>query len=932
VPDDAGQYLPSEGDEVRAADMAALLADRAEDVAALLLPNGKRKGREWCVGSLDGEDGESLKVHLGGLKSGVWQDFASGEGGDLIDLWAGVRRLTLAQAFVEVREYLGIREHRVENPKRTYSKPTREGVTGLPPQMSEWLTTVRKISPETIKRFKLAARKGALMFPYLRDGELVAAKYRKVPAKEFFVDADCEPCLFGWHALTGKERAIVLCEGECFPGDAQVMTRRGWVALSAYRGGEVAQYVDGRMQWVHPLARIEKQFSGELVRYETRGYVSVTTPDHNLISMDARGREYKHTAEAGPNSGAHLIPRAGVLDGAGIALSDAQIRLCIAISADAAIDVRKQSYGGGQSRVTAAESRYARFGFKKARKVARLRQILSDCGISASDNAISGGCQSICLPIPAWVPGRLLPWEWIADATAQQREMIIAELVHWDGNSVPGRNQSEYASKHIENAEWVQALAHSAGRVSSIIRRNNEHGNWFKVSILHGKKTTSWQSLRGKARRVPHDGPVFCVQVPSGALVVRQEEKITITGNCDALAFAEYGIPALSVPFGGGKGAKQGQWIEAEFDRLAIFDTLFLAMDDDGPGAEATAEIVKRMGRERCRIVKLPHKDANECLMQGVSKDEIRDALKASRTMDPEQLRRASEFVDALVAEFAIQIGDETGIRLPFAKAGNSVVLRPEELSIWLGVNGHGKSIGMGQVTIGAMVQGFRCCVASMEHRPVKWLKRMVRQATANEQPSQAYIRHVANWLHDRLWVFNAIGTAKAEQIVEVFAYAARRYRVRFFLIDNLAKCGFAEDDYNGQKKFVDVLGDFAKEYGVHVALVHHLRKGESEDKPGGKMDAKGTGAITDMAATCAVWWRNKPKEKAINAAKMKGADPDPQIASKPDALLIFDKQNNGECEPTFSLWFDQRSMQFLEHEHSRPYSFIGFERVEQSA
>lgn len=600
---------------MRAADLAELLARRAEDVAGMLLPNGKRQGREWCVGSLGGEAGESLKVCIAGGKAGVWSDFSTGDAGDLIDLWAGVRNLTIADALGQVREYLGIREHRVENPKRAYSKPSREGVTKLPPQVEEWLLTVRKITPDTIAKFKLASRKGALMFPYLRDGELVAAKYRKVPAKEFFVDADCEPCLFGWQALTGRERAVVLCEGEM-----------------------------------------------------------------------------------------------------------------------------------------------------------------------------------------------------------------------------------------------------------------------------------------------------------------------------DALAFAEYGIPALSVPFGGGKGAKQSQWIEAEFDRLALFDSLFLAMDDDGPGAEATAEIVKRLGRERCRIVTLPRKDANECLIAGVTREEIREALKASKTLDPEQLVRASEFADALVAEFAVQVGKELGIRLPFAKAGDTVILRMEEVSIWLGVNGHGKSQGMGQVALGAMEQHFRCCVASMEFRPVKWLKRMVRQATALEQPSGPYVREVARWFHDRLWVFDATGSAKADQVLEVFAYAARRYGVRFFLIDNLAKCGFAEDDYNGQKNFVDRLTDFAKSHGVHVALVHHMRKGDSEDRPGGKMDAKGSGGITDMADTCAVWWRNKPKEKAVKAAKLKGVETPPEYAEKPDAMLLFDKQRNGEAEPTFALWFDQASLQFLGHSDARPHRFVEFSMRERAA
>ena len=61
----------------------------AGSVAALgeyLLPNGQRDGPEWRVGSVRGEAGKSLGVHLTGTKAGVWSDFASGECGDLLDL------------------------------------------------------------------------------------------------------------------------------------------------------------------------------------------------------------------------------------------------------------------------------------------------------------------------------------------------------------------------------------------------------------------------------------------------------------------------------------------------------------------------------------------------------------------------------------------------------------------------------------------------------------------------------------------------------------------------------------------------------------------------------------------------------------------------------------------------------------------------------
>jgi len=53
-----------------------------------------------------------------------------------------------------------------------------------------------------------------------------------------------------------------------------------------------------------------------------------------------------------------------------------------------------------------------------------------------------------------------------------------------------------------------------------------------------------------------------------------EAREVTITeGEIDALTAWDYGWPALSVPFGGGGGAKQ-QWIESEFERLAQFEVI----------------------------------------------------------------------------------------------------------------------------------------------------------------------------------------------------------------------------------------------------------------------------------------------------------------------------------------------------------------------
>jgi hypothetical protein len=74
---------------------AAALADYLSTLQQWL-PNGKRHGQEWCVGSLSGEPGDSLKINIA---KGVWKDFASGDGGsDPVSLYAALHGLKMIEA------------------------------------------------------------------------------------------------------------------------------------------------------------------------------------------------------------------------------------------------------------------------------------------------------------------------------------------------------------------------------------------------------------------------------------------------------------------------------------------------------------------------------------------------------------------------------------------------------------------------------------------------------------------------------------------------------------------------------------------------------------------------------------------------------------------------------------------------------------------
>lgn len=85
-------------------ELRARLLDRLDAVLAHLFPHGKRRGAQFFVGNVQGDAGDSLVVDLEGTKRGVWIDFATGESGDALALWATVRGFCLPRDFGDLLE------------------------------------------------------------------------------------------------------------------------------------------------------------------------------------------------------------------------------------------------------------------------------------------------------------------------------------------------------------------------------------------------------------------------------------------------------------------------------------------------------------------------------------------------------------------------------------------------------------------------------------------------------------------------------------------------------------------------------------------------------------------------------------------------------------------------------------------------------------
>lgn len=588
-------------------EISQMLADRCLDVCELLLPNGRRNGAEWCVGNIDGEAGQSLRVHIGGDKSGVWKDFASDAGGDLIDLIMAVKDCTKVQAVKAAEEFLGIKSEppkftKVEHSYKAPEKP--RGMVNVSGELMGWFNA-RGISEQTVRDFKVGmivapGKAPVMVFPYFVEGKLTFLKYRPMGNKHgMWTSKDSRPCLYGWQCFPENSRSVVIVEGEL-----------------------------------------------------------------------------------------------------------------------------------------------------------------------------------------------------------------------------------------------------------------------------------------------------------------------------DAMALHEAGVAALSVPRGGGDGDKQDGWLEEEYERLRLFDHVYLALDMDEQGRKAAKQIADRLGGYRCLWVDFsPYKDANEALMNGMDISLSGEVWKKAKTIDPDELSNAADYEQAIF-DYLSDTQMTLGEAFPWAKTEGKIGLRPGETTVWAGINGHGKSQLVGHVAVDSMSKGHRWCIASMEFKPHKLLARMCRQITGISQPqSDPVWQRCMDFLRGHCWMFDVQGTAKADALIDVFEYAYRRYGVDNFLVDSLAKCGLGEDDYNGQKKFVDRLSDFARDHGVNVHLVCHSRKGQSESDIPDKLDIKGTGSITDMVDNVYIVWRNKPKEEA----QQKG---DESRNEEADCILNCCKQREGEWEGKTRLWFDRASLQYLEFENDGPVRY----------
>ncbi|WP_375664951.1 toprim domain-containing protein [Bartonella sp. CL162QHHD] len=429
---------------------------------------------------------------------------------------------------------------------------------------------------------------------------------------------------------------------------------------------------------------------------------------------------------------------------------------------------------------------------------------------------------------------------------------------------------------------------------------------------------TSTQAPQNTAQQAPTHAPQ---QAPFPNFSSTNRTIVITEGEIDALSLAAYGYPAVSVPFGGGSGGKHN-WIENEFDHLESFETIFLATDMDPPGEEAAREIASRLGRHRCYRVRLPLKDANDCLTAGIDKATIKAAFSSAQSFAPEGLRRASDYKDQVIGLFWPEPEKHLGYTVPYPKLKDKLHFRPAELTLWSGASGTGKSQLLSDCIPHWIAQKSRLCLASLEMKGEQSLRRLTKQTGGLEQPTKETIERILHFLDEGLILYEHVGKSSVDTLLEVFDYCRARYGCDQFIIDSLMRLGIASDDYARQEQAVYKMVDWAVLNNVHIHLVAHARKGGLDKDIPSTEDIKGASEIGANAFNIITIWRNRSLEDKIFAASL--AQEKADLAKRPGVIMNIAKQRSGDFEGKIGLWFDPQTYRYrCSFEQSFPRRYL---------
>ena len=283
------------------------------------------------------------------------------------------------------------------------------------------------------------------------------------------------------------------------------------------------------------------------------------------------------------------------------------------------------------------------------------------------------------------------------------------------------------------------------------------------------------------------------------------------------------------------------------------------------------------------------------------------DVIEWERWLKPEDKSRiipAEAIAERGKASMLLGDESEPGLSLPWEKARGKVLVRPGKLCVWAGWSRHGKTQLLKQLMLHAIRDSEKVVIASMEEEVLEVWKDMAWVACRERNPAKREIDRYIEFVSGKLWLYDQQGQIDPKRMIAVIRYAASELKITQFVVDSLMMLALDRDDYEAQARFVGELKTVAKDTGVTVHLVAHMRKRDGkggDEQPGTLHDISGGHEIGSKADYVFIVWRDVQRKDPNN----------------PQAVLKVEKQR-GRVNWLGSLGFGwhEGARQFIEDVH----------------
>jgi twinkle protein len=368
-----------------------------------------------------------------------------------------------------------------------------------------------------------------------------------------------------------------------------------------------------------------------------------------------------------------------------------------------------------------------------------------------------------------------------------------------------------------------------------------------------------------------------------GELLFNQPGKyITVCeGELDAMSvFQLMGSKYASVSLkNGASGALKN--CKQSLTYLNKFDNIVLCFDNDAPGRSAATEVARLFEPNKCKIVTLELKDANEYLKTG-QREKFTQAWWNAKTYTPAGIINLADLGESLYEETY----SETCL-YPWEKLNEKTYgMRTGELVCFTSGAGMGKSSAMRELM-------HHILRSTEDNIGVLAMEENVKNTAFNimsvEADARLYIREIRKqFTHEQLrdwqnktvdsgrfFAFDHFGSINNDEILDRVRYMAKALDCKWVFLDHLSILVSGQEDNGDERKSIDILmtklRSLVEETGIGLMLVSHLRRpagdrGHEDGKEVSLSHLRGSASIAHLSDSVIALERNQQADDEIEA------------------------------------------------------------------